>query len=389
MKKTIYYVLLLGTLMITKNIIAQVQYDLCDEIEVKIRKPSKFDPNFVQFQIIISELPNDLKTTNTIVTGGKKGKQGTEYILELFDENDNLIKKNIVKPSEYNSQKDGHYTYIISKNITEYYKVYAKFTRKIYSVVPLWDGNPQPINYMQWVSESFCNSSKVNGGAETSGDRPNLTLKAFKIKKGTKTWDLMKGDKPTLSKDLSKAYEFTITIENNGKVNANNVQAWIGNSTTNKYPDPSIPAYGMYSPDYGSVKVNNSESQTRNVFVYDRLGSSPFLENGRLYYLIVDIDPDGNVKESNENDNIYSFPFYYSKPPSRPTDPVRPTELFNGIATQIQQPYEIQVYDIYGRKILTRKVENEKGEETVINNLSTGYYIFKSENGTRKVAKGL
>ncbi len=399
MKKITRYVLLLIAISTMGINTVQSQNDLCDDISISVKRPFPFDENQIEFNVVVSELPEDVKPSKQRPMG-QEGKEGTEYIMEVFAENGVSIKKNIRKPSSFNSEKNGKYTYKLSLNIKEYYQVSLKFTRKNYMIITLMDPGdpfgfppipPSPIGYQQMSNQSFCTYDNIRGGAQTpSGDRSNLTLKSFKIKKGTKTWDLMQGQTPTLSKDLSNPYEFTITVENNGKIIANDVRAWIGHSAYNKYPDPSLPAYGIYTHNYNSINSNSSKSQTRNVFVYDYLGSSPSLTNGRTYYLIVDIDPDGKVNESKENDNIWSFPFLYSKPPTRPTDPIRLDPL-NSISQPmtIERPYEVQVYDIYGRRILTREVENKNAEETLINELSNGYYILKSDKGDRKIAKGL
>ncbi len=70
--------------------------------------------------------------------------------------------------------------------------------------------------------------------------------------------------------------------------------------------------------------------------------------------------------------------------------PVVPISVFSSKATinsiHTEKPYQIEIFNFYGQKVLTKTVISVSQENQVIGDLPKNMYIIKSKNGDRKVS---
>ena len=145
--------------------------------------------------------------------------------------------------------------------------------------------------------------------------KPNLTLSKLTIKVGSKTYDIKdKGETPTFK--YGENHIFNVTIKNDDDGFASSSKYTLLVSEENTYPTiGSKPVYEYKTINGSSIEGNSEKNSSFSEYFYDNI-SNLSLENGKTYYMFLDIDLNGDVDESNEpdDDNLYKFKFKYEKP---------------------------------------------------------------------------
>ncbi|GGD23681.1 hypothetical protein GCM10011368_27190 [Hyunsoonleella pacifica] len=150
------------------------------------------------------------------------------------------------------------------------------------------------------------------------GNQPNLTLSGFTVEVGGTTYNTFASESNNNTPEVpefvnGEEHEFNITIENDDEGNASSSNYLILVSEERVYPNiGSKPVYEVRRDNIGSIKGNSEKTDSFFLFINDFI-SSLRLENGKTYYLIVDIDHNGAVDESNESgtDNIFYIEFTF------------------------------------------------------------------------------
>ncbi|UOB19491.1 T9SS type A sorting domain-containing protein [Abyssalbus ytuae] len=149
----------------------------------------------------------------------------------------------------------------------------------------------------------------------------------------------------------------------------------------NAYLDLSYndPVLGFESLGVNSLNGNNEDTVTFSKFIGDNYLGLNFV-NGQTYWLIVDVDYNNDVDESNESnsDNLWAFAFTYSSTSSKKL------VLSKGQTLYISNN-NIEIYDFSGNKVSTQKGSSPEEEKIIIDNLPKGYYIIKSGEKTTKI----
>jgi len=168
----------------------------------------------------------------------------------------------------------------------------------------------------------------------------------------------------------------TIVVDNKGTAASTNakINYYLSVNSTLDASDfkfstsTSIPAIQA-----GSFKV-----LSHTIFGSDFLYSQPF----QNYTLIMKIDGDNQVSESNESNNIFKIPITYRQNiSSRP----RPKPIEDYKTAEVQEPYDLYIYNFYGQLIKKVKVKSTHDESESIRSLPNGLYILNSLNGSKKI----
>ncbi|PKP28799.1 MAG: hypothetical protein CVU01_03195 [Bacteroidetes bacterium HGW-Bacteroidetes-18] len=98
------------------------------------------------------------------------------------------------------------------------------------------------------------------------------------------------------------------------------------------------------------------------------------------YFLIMKIDGDNQVSESNENNNIFNIPITYQQ------SNIVNKPLLNGLKNSlVGEPYNLYIYNFNGKFVDKVLVKDVNSENEVLKNLPEAIYILNSINGSRKV----
>ncbi|WP_299556232.1 CARDB domain-containing protein [Seonamhaeicola sp.] len=161
-----------------------------------------------------------------------------------------------------------------------------------------------------------CEDENSNPNPDPDPDpnaKPNLTLSGLTIKVDSKTYDEY-GKHETPEFVHGKEHTFNIKIKNEDNGSASSSEYALLVSEENKYPNfGTTPVYTFRTDNAGAINGNSEKEDSFSEYIYDYI-SLLKLENGKTYYMFVDIDPGGNIAESDETDNIYYFDFKYKKP---------------------------------------------------------------------------
>ncbi|WP_147296402.1 T9SS type A sorting domain-containing protein [Lutibacter oceani] len=227
-------------------------------------------------------------------------------------------------------------------------------------------------------NESVIHECILNGSDTRQSDL-KLTNLRFKIQ----------GDDTTTS-----ATSGTLKIKENRDldiyVDLKNDDDGVANSS---YFEMRISQYASTSPQYssdnfmtgngGSIPANSSKTVSLSTYIYDYVGSIYFT-NGTTYYIILDIDPNNDVDETYENNNIEIIPFKFESTSSKPPKDGG-FEIQQKSSIPIESPYLISIHNFSGVKVLEKKIQNKTYENEIISNLPKGFYILNSIHGSRKI----
>lgn len=165
-------------------------------------------------------------------------------------------------------------------------------------------------------------------------------------------------------------------------------QMIIDNKGTAKSPNSKVNFYFSANSKYesnndtkiGSVSTPEINPNSYKVLSKTLFGNDfPSVSSGN-YYILMIIDGDKNVDESDETNNTFSIPITLKQNVfGKPID-------LNGLNSFSHKPYSLYIYNFHGK--LIKKVEvNDKGDEiSSVKNLPNGMYILNSINGSRKIS---
>lgn len=119
------------------------------------------------------------------------------------------------------------------------------------------------------------------------------------------------------------------------------------------------------------------------------------------FFILVSLDDSNSNTEANENNNIIPIPIRINPNATSEPGPIigfgdpidspfdDPIVGFSLTSSNINfdksLPYQIEVYNFQGTKILSRKVNGIEEENTTIQTLKSGLYIVKTKSNSRKV----
>ncbi len=172
-----------------------------------------------------------------------------------------------------------------------------------------------------------------------------------------------------------------IVVENDGTVASSNAKI-------NYYlsVDGALSVGDYKFPTSTNIPVIQSGSYT--VFSHSIFGSDfDNLQPYGNYTLIMKIDGDNQVSESNENNNIFKIPITFRQSINKPGGPFKPIDDLKRTFddTLDKKFYNLYIYNFYGRLIDKVVIKNENDERESIRCLPNGLYILNSINGSRKV----
>ena len=157
----------------------------------------------------------------------------------------------------------------------------------------------------------------IPDGCDTNA-KPNLTLSKLTIKVGSTTYNVLGNTKNIPVFKHGKNHTFNVTIKNDDAGLASSSKFKLLVSEENKYPKiGNKPVYEFRTINGSSIEGNSEKTTILNEYIYNNI-SNLNLKKDKTYYMFIDIDPDNNVDESNENinDNIKVIQFKYKKTPT-------------------------------------------------------------------------
>lgn len=145
-------------------------------------------------------------------------------------------------------------------------------------------------------------------------------------------------------------------------------------SNDNFIKSVSIPARNINSSYGVYTKING----------WDLFSCTNCGTNNGNYYIIIKLDASNTNSEGStgESNNILAIPITYTTNVTATSLKTKVSFTNNRIN---DKPYNINVFNFQGRKILSKKVYTIEDENSAVLNLSEGLYIIKSLKGDRKV----
>lgn len=217
--------------------------------------------------------------------------------------------------------------------------------------------------------------------------RPNLKFSDLDIKVDGVTFNVY-NSVPIFKK--SKSHEFKFKFGNSDVGVAENVSfRMIVSTNGNNYPFPNgtgqLSQYGPNFHQVGTITGNTVKDYTF-IDIFDDAMGSLFLQENRDYVMYIHVDYDGNITESNENDNITSFFFRWDDPTTITSFPTGGGIIEPGIATLKKSKdflnTSVIIFDLSGREIKNLKIDtNDYMSNSYFETLKSGVYILKFENG--------
>lgn len=136
------------------------------------------------------------------------------------------------------------------------------------------------------------------------------------------------------------------------------------------------------STNVSSLGSNSGTAVGTTIFGSDVSSSLPY----QNYTLIIKIDGDDQITESNEGNNIYKVPVTYRYQANKPGGGIKPPGPIEEGFKATSRPYIASIYNFYGELIGHIKVKNKIEE---INSLKAmglkGLFIIRTNNSSRKV----
>ena len=312
------------------------------------------------------------------LTNPPKGHTYYRYVIKIINaETNSVVETRTFKPNQYTANTSGYYAYSwvfkTNANINSYK---AKIELMPYRAVQL---NPDdPRNY--YVAPLFgqsptCTTSSFNRCITTTpqspGDKPDLVLKDAIIFSGCTSCP------SELSKMGSKRHIIgiqsmnltSIRINNIGKFNASatRIGAYLSSDKTLSSNDKLIKTFYL-----GAINVNGFGTASGAIFRDDIDATSG------SWYILLKVDDANLVAESNENNNVSSIGVTLTSVFGKPVNSL--------VQSVTNQPYMVDIFDLTGNKILSRKVNSVIEENEIIGTLPKNIYLVKSRNADRKVS---
>lgn len=177
-----------------------------------------------------------------------------------------------------------------------------------------------------------------------------------------------------ISKDASSLTFQQIIIDNNGS-------AASGNAKINFYlsVDGALDTAADFKfPTSAGISIIQPGSSRQASYTLFNTDFADFSFGN--YFLIMKIDGDDQVSESNENNNIFNIPITYQQ------SNIVNKPLLSGLKNSlIGEPYNLYIYNFNGKFVDKVLVKDVNGENEVLKNLPEAIYILNSVKGSRKV----
>ncbi|WP_431109231.1 thrombospondin type 3 repeat-containing protein [Winogradskyella poriferorum] len=140
---------------------------------------------------------------------------------------------------------------------------------------------------------------------------PNLKPSGLSVEVDGTTYDAYSSNNFTPKLKNGEQHEFTIKIENDDDGLAGTSRYELLVSTSNQYPNASVPYYTLRSDNIGNINPNSEESETFTVSVFGNSIAGMSLQANTTYYIHFEVDILDDIVESNEttNDNWDVIPF--------------------------------------------------------------------------------
>lgn len=212
--------------------------------------------------------------------------------------------------------------------------------------------------------------------------QPKFQLTQAKLIQNNQSWNIFNTEKPTLNANPysngtpTTTFDFTFNT-NNGTTSPNlrgDIKIYISNRSVlgtgnNIWVKELYQNYINYTPN-DEIKI--TPSLTIPAIVNTPNGTY-VMQDEETYYLHLVM-----YEIINFTQNRYVFPFKLNR-----LDVTSKSIDFSN--TEISPSYNIEVFDLYGRKIFTKETKSKVEENNITLDLPKGIYIIKSKNGDRKV----
>ncbi len=168
------------------------------------------------------------------------------------------------------------------------------------------------------------------------------------------------------------------------------------------------PTYDLnVNPSIYGLSPNGNQNISLDIPLFQFSQYKNMLTSGGKYYLVIRVDPNNGVKESNENNNMLSIPIYIytysmnkissnveekSDTPTEVIDsdiqisPNPSTGIFKIFFKNIQNG-KLSIADINGNEIYTRQLNEETEFEVDIQSYPSGIYIVRFQSGDKVIMK--
>ncbi len=225
--------------------------------------------------------------------------------------------------------------------------------------------------------------------------KPDLTITSVKIKVGSVVYNV--GNSTPIFKK-NKSVEVSPAIKNNGAGLANESQCWVlvsYNSSYN-YPDPRLRVSNFLTMDGGPVYPGTTENPKATGHAGTHIGHVDLVDGAR-YKMFLDVDPNGRVTETNEDNNIAILQFKFKDDSKNGGDiiitPIDENDGGDGVFrthSEVERsiydaPYELYIYSLTGTLLKQQRVNNSAEEQQLIQSLPTGSYIINSEHESYRI----
>ncbi|WP_353778711.1 T9SS type A sorting domain-containing protein [Winogradskyella sp. 3972H.M.0a.05] len=336
------------------------------------------------------------------------------YKFELVRPNGSIQSTRIINPEEYSYSLDGNYIYqAFSIDPNSEFECLTKpwaedepgvsMRLTIVQYIPWYFGGFLQGDYLEMVVPNniygpsghlvvdFQCSEGGNGNNSINLEVTELSVTVD----GTtyNTSNNFNNNVPIL--EFGEEHDFNIVIENNGGLNISTSPYDIYVSTGEEaYPEGlDEDVYFFRSGNGGFIDANSETTDSFSEFIYDNI-SLLDLEPNTDYWMFIHVDPDNNISESNEDDNIAKIKFQYTNATGRISLQLTPT---NSIEipfdyTQNTQNTNLKLYNITGGSTLFTPVINMNFSGSTLNvdisNLPAGRYaVHINDQFERQIGK--
>ncbi len=187
--------------------------------------------------------------------------------------------------------------------------------------------------------------------------------------------DLLGNKRHILAKEGGTLNINSIIIENIGVAasTSSNLKFYLSSDSNISSDDYYFSSYDIA---FNSIPANNYLLRQQSVFGSD----IPTNKAYGNYYILIVIDKNNSVNESNENNNLISIPITY-----RQSNFGRSTIINSERGTDsINNEYAIIIYNFQGEKKYETRVNSLKEENDYINSLPSSLYLIRYANGNNR-----
>ncbi|WKB81587.1 CARDB domain-containing protein [Cellulophaga lytica] len=226
--------------------------------------------------------------------------------------------------------------------------------------------------------------AKKSNCIEPGQEKPNLMISEIFLENNSNKYRPLNGDQPIIVKDSE--FKLSVRIKNNGNIKSKASTMKIYFNTSNN--TEGVNYTQLADINFSELSPGATREYTYTDYTYNSLLGSVNLNTGRLYYFFIYVDYEPElIDELNEEDNNYSFSFNYLNTAGK-NGPIGIWDDFEFAENPHKKPYNVDIYDLTGKKIISKIVKNINEENQIIENLPSKLYIIKSKhNSTRKVYK--